>query len=299
MPYRLLPCLLGLLLGASPLAAQSSVWKITRGDATLYLGGTCHVLRASDRPLPAEFDQAFAASQVVYFETDIARLQSPEMQAFVLTEGMFAPGQTLQSVLTPATWQAAQRYAKKAGLPAEQFAAMKPWLFTVMMAVLEMQKLGISSEGVDLHYFRRAADAGKKTGGLEEFDRHLAYLSHLGEGHESEMIAQAIDDLTELPTLLDGLLAAWKIGDVAKLDALMLRDLRTKYPSIYQQLIVARNDAWLPKIEALVQTPEVEFVLAGVGHMAGKDGLLERLRAKGYTVTQLKAAPPTKKSPAK
>jgi hypothetical protein len=173
---------------------------------------------------------------------------------------------------------------------------MKPWLFTVTIETLEIQKLGASMEGVDLRYHRKAVAAKKKTGELEPFETHLHFLTQLGAGHESEMILNAIEELDELPKMLDGLLGAWKVGNVGKLDELMLREMRAKYPSIYQELIVKRNNAWLPEIEKLLQSPEVEFVLVGVGHMAGKDGLLAKLRAKGCTITQLKAATAKRKS---
>ena len=57
-----------------------------------------------------------------------------------------------------------------------------------------------------------------------------------------------------------------------------------EYSDIYQQLQVDRNHNWMPHIESLLQTPEVEFVLVGALHLAGKDGLLHLLREKGYQV---------------
>lgn len=294
MPLRSLAALLAFCTLAGSLPAQSSVWEIRRGSSRLFLGGTCHVLRESDLPLPPEFDQAFAASRTLYFETDVARIQSPETQQTILAEGLFADGRTLASVLTPAAWQAAQAYCQKAGLPVETIQITKPWLFTIMIATLEVQKLGVSLEGVDLRLFRRAAAAQKQTGELESFETHLAFLTQLGAGHESEMVLNSIEEVNELPAMLNGILAAWKTGDLAKIEQLMLRDMRAKYPAIYQELIVKRNHAWLPKIESMLASPEIEFVLVGAGHMAGKDGLLARLRAKGCTVTQLKAPAPAK-----
>jgi hypothetical protein len=35
--------------------AESSVWKIRKGDSVMYVGGTVHMLRQSDFPLPVEF----------------------------------------------------------------------------------------------------------------------------------------------------------------------------------------------------------------------------------------------------
>ncbi len=295
MSLRQLAPLLGLCFATSSLPAQSSVWKVTRGTSTLYLGGTCHVLRTQDLPLPAEFDQAFAASSALYFETDVGRLQSPETQQRILAEGMFLDGRSLEQVLTPAAWKAAKAYGAKAGIPIEQMGMMKPWLLTVMMAVLELQNLGVTMEGVDLRYYKQATETGKRTGALESYERHLAFLTNMGAGHESEMVAKSIEDLSEMPAMINQLLAAWKTGDLGKIEALMLREMRAKYPAIYQELVVSRNNAWLPEIEALAKTPEVEFILAGAAHMAGKDGLIAKLRAKGFTITQLNAASAAKK----
>src|SRR5258706_8959427 len=110
MRIRALTFSLVLLFSVVAVSAQSSVWKVTRGPATLYLGGTIHLLRPSDLPLPAEFEMAYVASAQLYFETDIARVQSPEMQEIVATRGMFTDGRTLDQVLKPETWKAVQAY---------------------------------------------------------------------------------------------------------------------------------------------------------------------------------------------
>jgi hypothetical protein len=294
MFFRFAACLLALAATAAGLRAQSSVWEVRRGASKIYLGGTCHVLRESDLPLPAEFDEAFNASSALYFETDVSRIQTPETQTMIITEGMFIDGNTLEKTLSPAAWKATQAYCAKAGLPIDTIQVMKPWLFAITIETLEIQKLGISMEGVDLRYFHKATAAGKRTGELEPFETHLRFLTHLGAGHESDMILNAIEETGELPKMLDALLGAWKVGDVAKLDQLMLGDMRAKHPAIYQELMVKRNNDWMPKIEAMLKTPEIEFVMAGVGHMAGKDGLLAKLRASGCTITQIKTAKPKK-----
>lgn len=285
--------LCALLASAAGLAAESSVWKVTRGGQTFYLGGTIHMLRPADFPLPAEFDAAFAASRRIVFETDIARVQSAEMQAVVAQQGMFTDGTTLDKVLTPAAWKAARDYCAKAGLPVEQMRQMKPWLFTLMMAAVEFQKLGVSSQGVDLTYFRKAGEAGKTTGELESFERHIEHIVSLGAGQESAMIAKSLEDLNELPTILNDLIAAWRAGDLARIDRLMLRDIRRKYPAVFKSLLTDRNLAWLPKLEALLRTPEIEFVLVGAAHLAGPEGLLTLLKARGCTIAPLSLASPS------
>lgn len=289
MIRRLLAALIVVLLNGTALLAQSSVWKVTRGAHTLYLGGTLHLLRPSDFPLPAEFDAAFAASATLVFEADITRLQSPEMQQIVAVHGVFADGRTLEKALTPKAWKAVQDYCAKSGMPIAQVSQYKPWLFTIIVTAIELQKAGISTEGVDLHYFNRARAAGKPTSALETFEQQVDFLVNMGAGHESEMIINSLEELAETPRILGEVLEAWRAGDMARLDKLLLRDARTKYPTIFKDLIVDRNNAWLPKLDALLKSPEVEFVLVGAGHLAGAEGLLTRLRRRGYAIEQIKA----------
>jgi uncharacterized protein YbaP (TraB family)/type 1 glutamine amidotransferase len=298
MPTRLLVSLSCLLVSAASLLAQSSVWQVTRGTNTLYLGGTCHVLRPGDFPLPAEFDQAFDASEVVYFETDISRMQSDEMQRVVATHGMFTDGTTLEKVLSPAAWRAVRTYCENAGLPLAEINRFKPWFFTLMTAALELQKIGVSAEGVDLYYFRKASQAGRRTGALESFDRHIQFLVGLGAGQESDMIEKSLAEVADIPSMFSQLIAAWRAGDVGKIDDLMLRDMREKYPVVFKELLVERNVAWMVKLEQFLETPEVEFVLVGAGHLAGAEGLLALLQARGYAVEQVRVATPEARQPA-
>lgn len=276
------------LLCASTTLAQSSVWKVTRNGKTLYVGGTIHMLREADFPLPPEFDTAFAASSKLVFETDVSRLQSPEMASVIAAEGMFTDGTTLDRVLTPKAWKTVQDYCAKSGVPLAQMKMMKPWLFTMMIAVLELQKIGVSTSGVDLHYFNRAASSGKTTGELESFERHLQYLTSLGAGKESEMVEKSIEDLNELPAMLERIIVAWRKGDEKHIDEFLLADMRKKYPAIYKSLLTSRNAEWAPKIDALLNTPEVEFILVGAGHLPGPDGLFALLKARGCKIEQLK-----------
>ncbi|MBI2512842.1 MAG: TraB/GumN family protein [Opitutae bacterium] len=284
--------LLSLLAGCSAvsaLPAQTSVWKVTKGDSTLYLGGTCHVLRASDLPLPAEFDVAYGAASAVYFETDLARAQSPEMQQIVMTRGVFTDGKTIDQVISPETWKELGAYCQKRQFPLEQMRTMKPWLLAVMIAAIELQKLGVSQEGADAIYFGRARADGKKLGQLESFERQVDYITGMAGDKPDEFLHNAVADLDKLDTEFAKLLTAWRKGDLAQIDDFMNRELREKYPELHRRLIVERNNAWLPVVERLLATPETEFVLAGVGHMSGPEGIVARLRERGCKVEQLAA----------
>jgi uncharacterized protein YbaP (TraB family) len=296
---RRLAILLCVFLPLSTVSASSSVWKVSRGESVLYLGGTCHLLRPEDFPLPAEFDLAYAASAKIIFETDMARITSPDMQQVVASKGMYTDGTTLEKVVTPETWKALVAYCGKSGLPVAHAGRMKAWLFTVMVSALELQRLGLAAEGVDLHYFKQASAEGKRIGELEPFESQIEFITQMGVGYESDLIAKTLEDLHEIPQIMGKVLTAWKTGDVAVIDRLMLEEVRTDYPEIFKTLVVSRNHAWVPVIEAMLENTEVEFVLAGVGHIPGEDGLLSLLSARGYTIEQLGTATPANPGAAK
>jgi len=44
--------------------------------------------------------------------------------------------------------------------------------------------------------------------------------------------------------------------------------------------------AWLPQIESMLTTPEIEMILVGVGHLVGSEGILNQLVERGYKVEQ-------------
>ncbi|MGF6961345.1 TraB/GumN family protein [Paraburkholderia youngii] len=56
-------------------------------------------------------------------------------------------------------------------------------------------------------------------------------------------------------------------------------------PSVFNEIMVRRrNLSWMMTLPPLLDEGGA-FVLVGVGHLPGRDGLIELLRARGYTVT--------------
>ena len=78
-------------------------------------------------------------------------------------------------------------------------------------------------------------------------------------------------------------------GKFAAYDALTGAEMKAEYPDLYQRLNVARNEAWLPRVRALLddQAEDDALVVVGALHLVGEDGLVRRLREAGYTVERL------------
>lgn len=61
MRYLILLCLL------NPLCtfAETSLWRVSKGESELFIGGTIHLLGASDYPLPKEFEAAYKKADML------------------------------------------------------------------------------------------------------------------------------------------------------------------------------------------------------------------------------------------
>lgn len=274
-----------LFLGASVNAA--SVWKVSDGESSLYLGGTLHLLSASDYPLPEAFDKAFAASETLVFETDIAAMESPQFAQQMMMSMMYRDGTTLSDVLSPATLTQLKAQLAQYGLPFEQMKALKPSLIGITLSAVEFQRLGLNVEGVDKYFFTKGTQESKAIDWLETPMEQVNFIASMGEGKEDEMIKYTLRDLEKLPVALEQMKADWLAGDMQSMYDHSMKDFKQDYPEIYNNLLVTRNNNWMPKILDYMKTPEAEFVLVGALHMAGEAGLIAQLKKAGYTVTKL------------
>ena len=274
-----------LFLGASVNAA--SVWKVSDGESSLYLGGTLHLLSASDYPLPEAFDKAFAASETLVFETDIAAMESPQFAQQMMMSMMYRDGTTLSDVLSPATLTQLKAQLAQYGLPFEQMKALKPSLIGITLSAVEFQRLGLNVEGVDKYFFTKGTQESKAIDWLETPMEQVNFIASMGEGKEDEMIKYTLRDLEKLPVALEQMKADWLAGDIQSMYDHSMKDFKQDYPEIYNNLLVTRNNNWMPKIVDYMKTPEAEFVLVGALHMAGEAGLIAQLEKAGYTVTKL------------
>ncbi|QUM84774.1 TraB/GumN family protein [Moritella sp. 28] len=277
-----------LILGVVNTAhATSSVWKVSHGEHSLYLGGTVHVLSLDDYPFPAEFDRAYALAETLVFETDMTKLESPEFQNSMLSQLRYPDGQDLTQNLTPETYKMLAAYCESRGIGMQVINNFKPSMISLMLTMAELQRLNLTGLGVDKYYNSKAVIDAKELGKLETVEQQLAFIVGMGKGKEDEFIRYSLEDIKTLPTFMHEMKTAWRHGNRQALIDLAITPLLTDFPDIYQSLLVQRNNNWLPQIEAMFDSKGTEFVLVGALHLVGKDGLLQRLEAAGYKVTQL------------
>ncbi len=265
--------------------AETSLYEITKGDQKMYLGGTIHVLRNSDYPLPPEFEQAYENAKILVLETDLKKASSPEFGQQMAQAFMYSDGKNLSQDVKPALWKELQAFSDKRQFPLGQMSMFKAMFVSLSLSIAEMQRQGFGvGQGVDSYFYQKAILSGKATQELETTGDVLTHLTMLADVDANVIIKATLRDLHKMDGMLEKSVGYWRSGELEKLDKEMAADMRKETPEIYQQLLVARNQAWLPKIEQMLTTPDVELVLVGSLHLSSKDGLLAQLKQRGYNI---------------
>ena len=275
------------LLGGLSAHAASPVWAVRGAHNTVYLAGSIHMLPADDAALPPGFARSYADSARLVMELDLGKFDPVEAMAWMMDHGALPAGTTLRGVLGNQRYGRVSAAATGLGLPMAALDSLAPWVVGIEITDLAYEHEGYDPEqGVEEQLVRRAGKDGKPTAGLETISEELSGLTELSSADQIRMLDQTIDDLKDIKSEMREVTSAWRHGDAARLAALLSNEYKA-FPSLYQPLVTDRNRRWLPQLEELLKANENSLVVVGALHLVGQGGLLELLRRKGYTITQL------------
>lgn len=302
----------GTALAAPPAAAPAAeapaakappvplLWKVSDEDNSLYLLGSFHLLLPDDYPLSRDVDMAFADAEKLVFEMTPEELASPQLGIQMAQAAMRTDGSTLDEELGPelaaklAEWgreNAAQLAAT--GMTVEVLQRFEPWFVGMMVTITQMMGIGFDPAlGLDAHMGALAQQAQKPVAGLETGAQQIAFLDGMEPAEQLQMLEQALEQAEAGSAQILGLHAAWRAGDVEAILEATVAEMRRDFPALYQAINVDRNDAWLPKLEARLREDgeDDSLVVVGAMHLLGEDGVVEKLRAKGYAVERVCSA---------
>ncbi|MCJ8313012.1 MAG: TraB/GumN family protein [Saccharospirillaceae bacterium] len=266
---------------------QTSVWKVSKTikgkEQVVFFGGTIHLLRASDYPLPKQFDIAYQQADELFFEVDLEEATSQSAQIKMMQGLMLKNGETIQDKISKENYDTLESYLTKVGMPIEQMKLFTPEGLSLILSSQAIVALGFTPQGVDQFYNDLAKKDGKKLGFLETLDEQIAFITNM-QADANKIMQYTFRDIDNLKNIMDGMVKSWREGTQIKA---IVEEMKNDFPQIYQSLIVTRNNNWIDLLELQFLDDETEFVLVGVGHLTGEDSVLSILEAKGYLVEQL------------
>ncbi|KKO45928.1 conjugative transfer protein GumN [Arsukibacterium ikkense] len=280
--------LLATAFSSASVLAATSMWKVSKGDDYLYIGGTVHLLPETAFPLPAEFEAAYQATDTLVLEVKMPDMTDSAAQTALLQAMAYNDGRSLAKVLSPEVYQQVSAYFAPYGVQLQQLDGYKPGFVALQMLALEMMKAQMAGEGVDSYFDKKALADGKTMAYLESVESQINLLANMGDGYEDAFMKMNLEQVSDFKGYFSAMVAAWRAGDMNKLNKLAVEPARQLDPVLYQALFVKRNNAWLPQIESMFGNDTKELVLVGAGHLAGDDSVLALLQQAGYQVEQVK-----------
>ena len=141
--------------------------------------------------------------------------------------------------------------------------------------------------GVETKLMELAQSDNKEISGFETIREQLEFLDGLSPEAQREMLIQALADGAEMREMMDGMIDAWRTGDIDYLEDNLLADMQD-YPELNQTIVVDRNVNWTDTIEDLLDDEIDYLIVVGALHLVGDDGVPNLLRLRGHAVTQLR-----------
>lgn len=270
-------------------SANQFLYKVTAPNGqTGYLLGTMHVQGEYDI-----FDdvtlEAFNSSDIIMFEVDL--------DTFGLEDSM---RMLYESPLSEVYLD------EEIKNNLDQLKELYPSLSRVDLT--ELNAMGISSlasmelyaeagvdatNGIDMHLFQMAKDAGKTIAEIESAELQVNYIVEIGKQCPNLILS----DLFNKEGQIEGMLAmkeAYQAGDLEAMEEML-----TTIPEegsipyyeeylIYQQLLIDdRNALMVEKAKEYYSSDTVYFIAVGLGHVIGETGLIEELSELGFTFERL------------
>lgn len=264
-----------------------TLWKVTSGNATVYLMGSVHLLHKEQYPLAHELEDAYRESDSVLFEAPLDEDAQASAAGFMARRSMLGDSLTLQDVVSPDTYAAVKEQCASSGISLALLHRLKPWAVALTVLTVELQRMGLQPQyGLDRYFHTRALRDGKGIGAFETIEFQLGLLDGMDRSLQDRFLRQTVSDVATMKSDLAMLIDAWSRGRTRVLDSMLVQGTR-EFPALYDRIVVDRNRAWLPRVVSYLKGTHTILVVVGAGHLVGRDGLVALLRRNGYAVDQL------------
>ncbi len=278
---------------------QGKFWRVERpGIAPSYLFGTFHDTGAGAEALDPAVEQALSGARLMLVELTDA--EEAEMKTRMATDPGFIlsrSGNGIIAQLSEAERATAGERLAERGLGLDMAERLKPWMLFTSLALptCMIREAQAGKPILDDLLAQRATSAGVPVGGLETYEEALGALIDLPE---ADIVAMVLDLLrspydeqdvwrTSANLYRAGEIAAiWEFSQAEAEKTIGAKQSAEVFARFEKEMLVDRNRAWMTALEPALADGNV-FAAFGALHLVGETGIVELLRARGYTVTRL------------
>ncbi|GLQ57631.1 GumN protein [Devosia nitrariae] len=265
------------------------MWRLSDSDSTLYLFGTVHLMSADVEWRTPEFETALKDVDTIVLEADVTSPEALKRMGEVVGElAINPPGVTLSSLLGPERAARVVELAESLGLPSAGLEGFRPWFALTLVSIAAMQKEGHHATlGADQQVLDQALGQGHAVDYFETAEEQLLILAGLDDEVISRVFEASLAEYEDFGEHMTHMLDVWRMGDLAGLEAMANKSVQKVAPAMYEAMFVARNRAWIERIEEMMAGEGDYFIAVGAGHFVGEDGLVDLLEERGHTLERI------------
>lgn len=274
-------------------------WKIEKeGTKPSHLYGTMHITDPRVLNLSTAVKTTLDNADIVAIET-LDLLDPKKAQAAVLLNPgltMFTDGSTLTSNMSEEDAAFVEAELKSRGIAINLVAQFKPWMIMSLVAAsdCETDRKTKGAQILDFQIIERAKSAGKSIKGLESITEQLSAMASLPIDFQIRGLLETLrlgDLNNDVMETMISLYAEEKIGLITPAIKAIAVELGQddiddqSFGDFEAKIITERNHLMAERSEPIL-TQGNAFIAVGALHLPGKQGLVELLRERGYTVTR-------------
>lgn len=281
-------------------AATPLFYRVTGADGqTMWLLGTIHVGDARTGFLPKEIYSAFHAADALAVEFDISAFEEQaasdaSLQARLAAAYYYGDGSKTSAHLDAELYESAYPLILASGNNSINTPYMKVsvWANLIENFYLQQDYSLTSARGVDQRLLALAKAQGKTILDIETGLSQVQMLTGYSEALQSSLLSDTVSvSLVDYNRELRELYELWCGGDEAALTEAMTDDTSgltedelKLYNEYMKATITDRNAKMLAAAQTYLESGETVFYAVGLAHLLGENGLVNALRAAGYTV---------------
>jgi hypothetical protein len=268
------------LFSISAGAASGMFWKAESASAnTIYLFGTIH----TDDNRVTDFSPA-VISAIKSSDAFMMETLAPND-----TSALMMPAGNLKDMLTEAELEKVYALTEFHVMHRDAAMRMKPWL---LAAIFDVPR-PITPFAQDNLLMSQAEDFGKEIIGIESTAEHFGVVDSISIDEHTPMLRELLRRTPEAKERdYERLVQAYLKGDSEKLARLNAEITGNSMPAdlwarMKIKLLDERNELMAERVLAAAKTKKL-FVGVGASHLAGKGGLIERLKKAGFKLSPVK-----------
>lgn len=223
-------------------------------------------------------EQAYSTASRVVFECRLD--EAPD-----ITIGLFPAGQCLSRTVSPRLFSETQQLWSEIGFDDTMLERCRPWWAGLQLGIRMLDLGEIKAEwGIDRFFWNRAAIDNKLIGVLEGTSDALP-IFNAAPAHEQEgMLALIVQHKEEGLRHVFQMISGWKSRRIEPFVDVLNYHLQ-RLPRLYTQLILTRNELWMPRLLDFIGDGVPTLVIAGGLHFAEPRCVQALFAERGYTVS--------------